>query len=227
MNLRKTVDIIIRDLNDLEEIINDMKNYPGVPDFQTELALSKCKGARDVIALLRDIEINEVREKTPVPESTVIKEEEKRETEREQKTEEKAEPAGELKQASVTVTEKKHSKKEVTGKTILADQFVRMSDSFNETLGGSKHDSDISDLIITRPLHSLTDAIGINDRFLFINEIFNGSAEAYDQAIVKLDSVKDLSEARTLISSYTGHDYNSDTVNQLLDLVKRKISSNE
>jgi hypothetical protein len=227
MNFRKTIDILIKDLNDLEEIIEDIKNYPGVPEFEAELALSKCKGAKDVLGTLRDIEIRETKEKSSIPERPVIKEAEIKEPERKQTTEIIKEPAEELKHNVVPVPEKQSSKKKIPEKTILADQFVRMSDSFNETLGGAKNDNGISDLISSRPIHSLTDAIGINDRFLFINEIFSGSPEAYDQAILKLDSVKDLSEARTLIAGYTGSDYNNDTVKQLLDLVKRKISSNE
>ena len=45
MDFNSTVDLIIKDLNEALKIIDDFKNYPGVPLLQVELAKSKCKSA--------------------------------------------------------------------------------------------------------------------------------------------------------------------------------------
>jgi len=227
MDFIKTIDIILKDLNDLGEIIDDLKRYPDVPSFQIELARSKCRGAAEVLSLLRqvgerrqeDMSLSEEQsDNDGISREIPVKEYQ------EQITIELSEP---LKPGTEIVSEKKQSKKKIIETTILADQFSQMSDRFNEKLGGTKHEADISDIISTQPLQSLTDAIGINDRFHFINEVFNGSREAYDQALKKLDMVKSLSDARAVIMSYTGNDDDNEPVRQLLDLVKRKISSNE
>jgi hypothetical protein len=42
MDFKATVDLIIKDLDEAREIIDDLKNYPGVPHLQVELAKSKC-----------------------------------------------------------------------------------------------------------------------------------------------------------------------------------------
>ncbi len=55
MDLNATIDIIIKDLNEVRDIIDDLKKYPGVPALQIELAKSKCKSAAEVIALLKDL----------------------------------------------------------------------------------------------------------------------------------------------------------------------------
>ena len=67
----------------------------------------------------------------------------------------------------------------------------------------------------------------MNDRFLFIREIFDGNKDAYTQAISRLDSAESLTDARAVIMSYTGDSDENKAVKQLLDLVKRKLPSNE
>jgi len=42
---------------------------------------------------------------------------------------------------------------------------------------------------------SLSDAIGLSDKFLFIGEIFDGNKEAYAQAISRLDKAENLQDA--------------------------------
>ncbi len=82
-------------------------------------------------------------------------------------------------------------------------------------------------MLKTKPITSLTDAIGINDRFLFIREIFDGNKDAYSQAITKLENTTSITDARAVIMSYTGENDENDAAKQLLDLVKRKLPSNE
>jgi hypothetical protein len=67
----------------------------------------------------------------------------------------------------------------------------------------------------------------VNDRFLFIREIFDGNKDDYAKAISRLDNVESLSDARAVIMSYTSENIESEAVQQLLNLVKRKIPSNE
>ena len=55
MDFNATVDLIIKELNEVREIIDDLKSYPGVPALQVELAKSKCKSAAEVIGLLKDV----------------------------------------------------------------------------------------------------------------------------------------------------------------------------
>ena len=49
----------------------------------------------------------------------------------------------------------------------------------------------------------------------------------YTQAISRLESAENLTDARAVIMSYTGDNNESEAVRQLLDLVKRKLPSDE
>jgi DNA primase len=207
MDFNATIDLIIKDLDDAREIIDDLKNYPGVPVLQIELAKSKCKSAGEIIALLKGLKENI----------------------QEQKTEKASEPVPVEIKASPTENKEeppKISKKEPES-AIFADKFSHLSNRFNEQIGSLKADEDISDILKTKPLADLSDAIGINDRFLFIREIFDGNKDAYNQAINRLNSSENIKDARAVIMSYTGGNLENEAIKQLFDLVKRKFPHDE
>jgi hypothetical protein len=198
MDFNATVDLILKDLNEARDIIDDLKNYPGVPVLQVELAKSKCKSACEVIALLKTIRHEEVHPKREIPQSPSVSK--------------KEEPAR---------TPKKPAKS-----TVIADTFD-LTGRINEQLGGLRDDDNVSELIKTTPLMNLDDAIGVNDKFLFIREIFSGSPESYDQAISKLNNAANFSEARAVLLDYTGDEKETEVVRQLLKLIKRKFPADE
>ncbi|MBI5009251.1 MAG: hypothetical protein HZB98_06310, partial [Bacteroidia bacterium] len=111
--------------------------------------------------------------------------------------------------------------------SIIADKFAGKSSSINEQIGTFKGEDDVTEIMKTKPIQSLKSAIGLNDRFLFIREIFNGDKEAYDQAIAKLEKSSSTDDARAVIISYTGNSEENEAVKQLMDLVKRKHIPNE
>ena len=233
MDLNATIDIIIKDLNEVREIIDDLKKYPGVPALQIELAKSKCKSAGEVIALLKNIQTNiAAREDVKIPQEEVSKKDEVISKDiPEIITSEEKKAKSRVEHVSEVIQEKKEEQgqagKRIIESTIIADQFSNLSPSFNEQLGSLKHEDDVSEILKTIPLTNLSEAIGVNDKFLFIREIFNGNQESYNQAISKLDSVDNLSDAMAVIKSYTGDINENEAVRQLLDLVKRKLPSNE
>lgn len=123
--------------------------------------------------------------------------------------------------------ESKKAPKKASESAIIADKFSHLSNRFNEQLESMKSDDDISDILKTKPLTNLSEAIGVNDKFQFIREIFDGNKDAYIQAISRLDHAESLKDARAVIMSYTGDSNENEAVKQLLDLVKRKLPSNE
>jgi len=53
--------------------------------------------------------------------------------------------------------------------------------------------------IIKKPIKSLKAGIGINDKFMFINDLFEGNAKLYNKNIKKLDAKENLQEALYLL----------------------------
>jgi len=216
MDFNKTVDLIIRDLEEAREIIDDLKNYPGVPVIQIEMARSKCRNAAEVIALLKEKQ-NPPKTEDRRPKTEVKSP--KSETSSPMKDYENPKP-------EITINEPIAASREpVTG--IFADIFDSLTDNLNEKLGSLRDDNDVPDYLKSKPLVNLSQAIGINDRFLFIRELFNGNSESYSLAIIKIDEAKSLSDAKALMLSFTGDKSESEAGMQLLDLVKRKFPADE
>lgn len=243
MDFNATIDLIIKDLQEAREIIDDLKKYQGVPVLQVELAKAKCKSAAEVIALLKKTEDGSRSaaeiplRREPETEDRRLKTEDRRpETKvekpvtetpsRKPQAADPAPPAPSPEPQTFEINIQQPPKKPAEASTI-GDSFSHLSNRFNEQLGSRKSDDDISGVLKTKPISSLTEAIGINDRFLFIREIFDGNKDAYSQAITKLENTTSITDARAVIMSYTGDNDESDAVKQLLDLVKRKLPSNE
>lgn len=223
MDFNSTVDLIIRDLDEAHEIIDDFRNYPGVPLIQVELAKSKCKSAAGIIALLKNIQ-----ESSPFPEKkepVSLKEEKKPGPAIRQEPSMK--PSVGSNPTATTGENKNTTVTKTSNSAIIADTFSHLPNSLNEQLGTMREDDGVTDMLKTQPLVNLSDAIGVNDRFLFIREIFRGNRETYEQAISKLDNAENMKDAKAIILSYTGKYEETEASRQLLDLIKRKFPADE
>jgi hypothetical protein len=229
MDFSTTVDLIIRDLNEAREIIDDLKNYPGVPALQVELAKSKCKSAAEVIELLKYLQGQTTSEKKDTIPPAAVKKEVTAKRMQESPKYDDSDLKTEVVRSS-TASAKKipvRSSKKASESVIIADTFSHLPNSLNEQLGSQKDEEDLTDLIKTKPITKLSEAIGVNDRFLFIRELFNGDPESYNRAISNLDNSQNLADARAVIMSYAGNDTETEAVKQLLNLVKRKFPADE
>jgi len=113
---------------------------------------------------------------------------------------------------------------------ILSEKDVTEKKTLGEILG-EKHQM-VNDLLSTersertfdgKPLKSIREGIGINDRFSFIKELFNSNVEKYDHAISTLDQLSDIEEAvKFLKQNYKWN--KSDASQKFLVLVKRRFS---
>jgi hypothetical protein len=71
--------------------------------------------------------------------------------------------------------------------------MVSDASSLNDRLKGPERE--LSERLQDEPVRDLKKAIGINDRYLYINELFKGSEEAFDQAVKTLNGFSILPEA--------------------------------
>lgn len=201
MDFNTTIDIILKDLREVREIIDDLKKYPGLPVLQVELAKAKCRSAEEVIAILKTLNKTAPEQVAP-PEPDLIEVPEK-------KIPDKTNPE-EIKVSSAT----------------FADNFTSSSGTISDSFGSGNKVEDLASVISrNKHLDNLSDAIGISDKFLFIREIFKGNQSDYEQAIEKLNSAGSMPDAMAIIMSYTGEIEESEVVRQLIEIVKRKIPS--
>lgn len=240
MDFNSTIDLIIKDLQEAVKIIDDLKKYQGIPVLQVELAKAKCKSAGEVIALLKTMDIDSLIVKTAEKQPVIVNDKEivieKKKTSGLQKpvitkTVEPEKTETFISEVNTPVevnkTESVQSHKKEQSVVTLGESFTNQPGSFNDTLSNQKNEEGLTEMLKSKPIKNLSEAIGLNDRFLFIREIFNGSSEAFNTAIARLDSAESINDAKAVIMSYTGDNQENEAVKQLIDLVKRKLPADE
>lgn len=123
-----------------------------------------------------------------------------------------------------TLTHQKNS--ETSTRPELNDAIQGASnDSLNEKLKQSK--KELSEALKDTPIKDLKKAIGINDRFLFINELFKGDEAMYERSIKTINGFSIYPEAeywiRRELKTKLGWNDKDDTVRQFDQLVKRRF----
>ncbi len=100
------------------------------------------------------------------------------------------------------------------------------SESIADKLGADSEPS-IASKLEHLPIPDLRQAIGINDKFLFVNELFEGNLSQYTKAIEELNSFQSLNGARTYLielSILYAWPKESEAKEKLLQIIERKLS---
>jgi hypothetical protein len=92
----------------------------------------------------------------------------------------------------------------LTEKETLADKFKETQKSMHDKIANEKPDKTLADKIGKSTIVSLKTAIGINDKFLFINELFKGDIQEYNKTIDKLNSYAKLEECTGFLDELKG-----------------------
>jgi hypothetical protein len=112
-------------------------------------------------------------------------------------------------------------------KQILGDKYSGNGNSVHERLAKMKEDKSIGARMQFKPIENLKAAIGVNEKFLFVNELFNGDLQAYNDAVQKLNAYPSIHEAfeflNNLTNQYTWDGQRSaDTIEKFANLVQRR-----
>ena len=78
--------------------------------------------------------------------------------------------------------------------------------------------------IVKGSVNDITKAVGINDRFLLIRDLFGGSSEEYDRVMAQLNSFDNLEDCMIHIVENYDWNPNSDGAKLIMELIERKYS---
>ena len=104
-------------------------------------------------------------------------------------------------------------------KAVVGESFQKER-SLNDAMGEQKS---AESAVNSGPISSLRAAIGLNDRFLFIREIFNNNTEKYNTVIENLDKLETIQQAVEYLKANLSLQKN-DTSMKFVDLLKRRFS---
>jgi hypothetical protein len=100
----------------------------------------------------------------------------------------------------------------------IQEDLSTLNDKLNDN-----HNTLIGENISSSKLEDIQTAIGINDKFLFIRELFESDYEAYQNAVEFINKTNNYTEVKNWIDSQNKWDMESASVTQFVDIIKRKF----
>lgn len=108
---------------------------------------------------------------------------------------------------------------------VKAVNETESSESLNDKLKTSS--KELADKLSGTPIKDLKKAIGINDRFVFINELFRGDEAGYERSIKTINGFSIFQEAQYWMERELklklGWDMEKESVQHFYDLVRRRF----
>lgn len=103
---------------------------------------------------------------------------------------------------------------------ILGDAIAANSHTLADTIAAP---AALAEEITHSKINSLQDAIGINDKFLMIRDLFDGDSDAYNQAIAELDSFETFDDCMIHIVENYAWNPESEGAKFMMQLLERKL----
>lgn len=246
MEKEALLDIILQDLKELDRLLRTFSGKDHIPEAFIHLAQSKVSGIANEVGLLGSLaqsssQTTAAPETTPQPESepTPITapapepEEEPKMEQTEEPTEEaqeqpkveskvesKEQPKVESKLQKPTVAPPSSPEAPGTEKKVLGELLGKDRTSFNEKLGNGQGNG--SNKVLS-PITDLRKGLGINDRFFFQRELFNGSSDVMNQTLDQLNQMNSLSSAKSFLAANFKWKPDQEAVHAFMDLLERRF----
>lgn len=112
-------------------------------------------------------------------------------------------------------------------KKTIGDQYISADNSLNRRISSDKEDQSIGARMQQKPISSIKEVIGVNEKFLFINELFHGNIQEYHDAIARLNGMQHMQEAFDYLNKLSEQyswdaSRSSATIEKLANYVQRR-----
>jgi len=225
MNFELVIETINKDIQDIEKLIKKFENRSSLFRVEIDLTLEKVRKLYDSLQSL--IEERPVEKTTPPKDkpgniNTFELEKNYSDTAKNiSKTspvitkEPDKKPEEEL---QIKFEEQKNSKPE-----IVADRLQNGQSFINESLSQQVSSKDLSSKLTSQPISDIEGAMGLNEKFSFIRELFNNDPDKFTETINNLNRASNFNEAYSYLSDTFNWDMDDSLVQKLLDLTRRKL----
>ncbi len=268
MENKKLVNILLKDMGELEELIAEIKGKGKFDSLEIEFLHTRAKGIMQLLQMLNGHEnetlvpeavqkiVEEIPEKIIEPESENSSGEEiniQEDVDREQivqvgvqqETEsgEHEQPGGEnINEESEVAKEDEVQEEIIESEKDLEngekddlelededepESNQRLGDSFlkGKSVNDIIHDNNKLEFKLSnRPVTSIRSSIGINDRFQYIRELFDGSPEKFTATVISLDEMNSINEAVVYLQQNFKWKKNETSL-KFVNLVKRRFTN--
>ncbi|MBC8487583.1 MAG: hypothetical protein H8D45_16255 [Bacteroidetes bacterium] len=238
MDNKSYFDSVEKLLDELRELITRQKNDPaGIAKIDIDLTLEKIRQIYDIylgtdknnigVEPANVAEKSDIIEEEPEPPSPIFEVQEQvvgdkltettESVEEVELKDEKPEPEIEQAPSSGDIID-------LFSDSTVADKFSEKK-AVVDKVSEEKQEESIADKMQKDKITDLKSAIGINEKFYFINELFDGNMKDYNETIEVLAGFKTLEEATNYVKEIKEKykwDEGSDAVKQLTDFIERR-----
>ena len=224
MNYKHTFEAAINNLIEIKYLLEGFQGEGSVSSIEIDLALQKTRNLYEILLLFKqDGPIKpqaDHRRRVPEPDTKPVTDPKPVKEESYEAGDESFELAREMPLENESSSPPLQDIKEE--RTVLSQ-----SHKGKKLLGESLHQNvpyqDLSSRLHAKPITDLAKAIEINERFLYIRELFGNDAKKYEKTIQVLNNAANFNEAYNyMIREYTW-DMDSELVQGLLEVVRRKF----
>ena len=241
MEIKYTIEILTKDIQDIEKLVGNIGNSKDATDIELDLALSKLRNVYEILTLIKADRLQELISRPPEeekaaaetapsvsqePEAQSVPEPEERpepEPIREPEAEESPEPeASQEPEAEESPEPEAETTTDQidTSSSILAEKFSAGA-SINENMA-EKLGNEPEPKLLGQAIDNISRNIGINDRFLIIRELFEGEAERFTSLLHELDSAGSYEAASKILQQHLSEYKDHEGVEILNGLLKRR-----
>lgn len=235
MEYKNTLEIILHDIKDIETSIWDLKKTDNPPLLEIDRALLKLINLYDLLSLIKNDLENKHHKSSLDLKNKMARENVARDVQPGtgsaavdpgQGHNDGQEPVKDDTPAGKKLNTKGAIEDREKGPSVIGEKFSVSGKFMNESLQQNRR-KDISSLMQNKPLVNIESAIGINDKFLFVRDLFNGDMQLYLKTLERLNKAQDFNEAFGIVNDEFEWDMDGYPAQKLLELVRRKFIVNK
>ena len=216
------IDLALSKVRNLYELIQKLNIEPSYkPEYQEKEILTKTKQVNKEVAFVPEVKQVIAEEKPIEVVEETVKEPELiiEETPQEEKPVEKKKIEEEpIETEKISVKKQNESSPEIVADKFQSKTFVHD----NISKKGTK--KVVSAKLQSKPINDINSAIGLNDKFIFIRELFGGDKDQYSETIQILNNFDTFENAVDFLEENFGWDAEDPNFDRLKELVRRKYS---
>ena len=237
-SIKNKIENISESIQNINEILNSFSDYELIPNIDIDLLKDKLRKVYDDIdtinkideepkAIIETLENNVVIEQELVEEKTIVEEDIT------EINEEVVEETPAVEEEIVEELPKIEKEEEDIVEEIITPEPEIIKEETNLDLSGSsdvkdiiaefKNATDLASQLQFKPIDDINNAVSINDKIGFINDIFGGDADSYVNCISKLNNTSDLNNAVNILDESQKWNKENPVHKKFIELVFRKF----
>lgn len=224
MSFKHTLEVLNSQTKEILQITEELKDSGEVRLIDIHLLLDKLRNIYDLAVDLEStvpqskIETKQETENPDVAEESVdVKEEEPAFELNETETEEVVTESKEV------ITPQEPKEEALENSRFVSDRFKSSEKILNEEMSGTSKKEDITGQYMSSPISNITSAMGLNEKFEIINELFEGDKAKFDKVMEVLNMAGSFVEAYNYLEANFDWDMDNAYVLRLLELIRRKL----